>query len=233
MINQNNIINGFLLDTTWRIMQYYTTSILNASISNTSLPIGFIFGSGEKKKYYTLLIKTVEDQFHINFHHKVIESDQGPALLGLCSDLECIHLACLRHFFAALKWSDYAYQLQTLVSCTSKYELDNSFTEFSNRFDQIYTENPDELKHINKALKKIGCVFDLESKKIQINKFERWNEISMLQRINYKMPSTTNSLESMHGHLNKRSPRNNSFYSSIYRIQSQLSLKYINFDKRL
>ena len=50
VVNQGNLFNGYLIDTTWRIMPFYTTSILIACMSNTSLPIVFVFGQGENKK---------------------------------------------------------------------------------------------------------------------------------------------------------------------------------------
>lgn len=40
------------------------------------------------------------------------------------------------------------------------------------------------------------------------------------------MPYTTNTLEAMHGHLNKRSPRRNTFFSALYGIISELNNKY-------
>lgn len=41
------------------------------------------------------------------------------------------------------------------------------------------------------------------------------------------------SFESMRVHLNKRTHRNNNFYSAIFRIQDQLCLKYLNIQSRL
>lgn len=49
LFNPELKIEGFLIDTTWRIMNFYVTSILTACISNSSLPIGFAFGNGETK----------------------------------------------------------------------------------------------------------------------------------------------------------------------------------------
>ncbi len=47
------------------------------------------------------------------------------------------------------------------------------------------------------------------------------------------MPSTTNSLESYHGHLNKYTPRKNNFFSSICRIASNLNRHNKNYLKRI
>ena len=54
-----NSMKGFILDTTWKILPLYVTSILNACFANTSVPIGFAFGTGETKKLYKFLIKII------------------------------------------------------------------------------------------------------------------------------------------------------------------------------
>lgn len=40
------------------------------------------------------------------------------------------------------------------------------------------------------------------------------------KRIDHKMPSTSNNIESKHGHLNEITPRNNTFLGSIHRLNS-------------
>lgn len=47
------------------------------------------------------------------------------------------------------------------------------------------------------------------------------------------MPSTTNTLEATHGHLNKRTPRNNMFFSSILRIHNGLIEKYLKINEKI
>ena len=78
--NANVEVRGFMLDTTWRIMSFYTTSILTACVSNSSLPIGFVFGRGETKKIYNFLIKTAEKQFNFSFKKKSLKVTKDPHL---------------------------------------------------------------------------------------------------------------------------------------------------------
>ena len=44
---------------------------------------------------------------------------------------------------------------------------------------------------------------------------ERWESVALLFRVPLHMPSTSNSLESTHGHMNQKTPRRNNFYMSI------------------
>lgn len=50
--NHKDITKGYILDTTWRVMNLYVTSNLTVSFLNTSLPIGFSFQHNENKASY-------------------------------------------------------------------------------------------------------------------------------------------------------------------------------------
>ncbi len=47
------------------------------------------------------------------------------------------------------------------------------------------------------------------------------------------MPSTTNTLESMHGYINAKCPRKNSFFSAISKLISELDSKYFKINERI
>lgn len=134
-----------MLDTTCRIMYFYTTSILTACVSNRRV---------RDKKIINFLIKTAEKQFYFSFKKKIIESDQGSELKGICNDLYSIHVSCTRHLLAGLKYSAYSYKVQHIVCCERDFEFRNCINLFSTKFDQICTQKPHELKYINLALKK-------------------------------------------------------------------------------
>ncbi|KAK8870441.1 hypothetical protein M9Y10_008323 [Tritrichomonas musculus] len=61
--------------------------------------------------------------------------------------------------------------------------------------------------------------------KLYISNEIEWTKVSLLKRIPFKMPTTTNSHESTHGHLNKKMPRRNNFWMSLFRIIRSLSFK--------
>ena len=55
----------------------------------------------------------------------------------------------------------------------------------------------------------------------------------MLNRVHFHMLTTTNSLESMHEHMNHRTPLNNTFYAALFRIYNELTAKYVNIEDRI
>lgn len=223
--NLETALKGFIMDTTWKAMSRYVTSIITATYMNSSFPLGFSFGRAETKKQYKLLLDTIMEQAQYNFAGKVLESDQGPALLGICSDYSMQHLTCLHHLLKGFKKLKYSYEMQQLVTCASEFEKRNCFEFFSTKFSEIISKNSKEKKSINNCLKKIGLRFDGE---IYVSNIPKWTEVSMISRKDFAMPSTTNTLEAMHGQINRHVPRNNGFYPSILRLHNEMNDKYKN-----
>lgn len=147
--NTHLIKDGYILDTTWRIMPNFVVSILNVCFYNTSLPIAFAFGHGETKILYSFLLDTVEEELNINFSNKIFESDEGSALKGICNDYSIVKLSCLRHYLEKLKKYDYYYEIKEILKCTSDMDFENSIQQFSQQFTTIYRECPDEIIKIN------------------------------------------------------------------------------------
>lgn len=56
---------------------------------------------------------------------------------------------------------------------------------------------------LKKLLEKVGMTF---SDTLVITDENRWKQVSLFERIQKVMPSTTNSLESSHGHINENIP---------------------------
>lgn len=223
------LVDGMMLDTTWKLMQNYVTSILVASVCNVSVPLGFSFGKAETKEQYQLLFSFFNSKLDIDLSEYVFESDQGSSLRGVCADNNCAHLACLRHLLVSLKCDEFGYDAGRLVKAKSIRDLDTVMNELSNHYSQI-TEIEKQEK-ITKKLSKIGLGFI--DGKIEIISPERWNEVSQLERVKFKMPSTTNALEAFHGHLNEDIPRRNEFWSSLYRTITALMNKTFRFKESL
>ena len=236
--NFDSLIRGFILDTTWRILPLYVTSIITASFYNTSVPIGFAFGHGETKALYTYLLTTIQKEIGYNFEGKIFETDQHSSLRSLCNNFQIKQIFCYKHFLSNLKKSDYSYEIIKLTSCTSQFDFDNLLRLISEHFTNVINNNKKELIKINASLDKIGMNFFYDETKVTksfifINDEEKWGKYSLLRRVGMGMPSTTNTLESVHGHINHKMPRRNSFYSALFRIFTELNFKYQNINKSI
>jgi hypothetical protein len=80
---------------------------------------------------------------------------------------------------------------------------------------------------LSKILHQVGLA--LANGNLSITSAERWQQVSMLERVPSRMPPTTNSLESIHGHLNTQTPRRNAFWRSLQRIVVMMIFKSGDF----
>lgn len=84
LINDNSSeIGGFLLDTTWKCLPYYVTSILMVSIKNTGIPVSFSFGHRENTQLYERHFPMFESKLGIHLEKYIFESDQETSLKSI------------------------------------------------------------------------------------------------------------------------------------------------------
>lgn len=219
--NNSNIISCCLLDTTWKCLPYYVTSILMLSIKNTGIPISFAFGSSENKDLYQMHFTTFKSLYNIDLANFLFESDQGTSLIALFKEKNIKNFFCLRHLFANLKFNEYAFAVEQIVKCATQEEFDNCLLFYSEIFS--YTIDKEQIKKRKKALSKVGLVFN--DGLISIQDDDLWEKVSVLKRIQYKIPTTTNSLESFHGQLNSQTPRRNNFWTAMNRLARNIISK--------
>jgi hypothetical protein len=221
-------VSGILLDTTFKLLPYYVVSILMISYKNVGIPISFAFGASETKELYNKHFNALNKLLHIDISKFVMESDQGSALAAFCREHSMVHLACLRHLLVSLKRSEFSYIAWHLLKAETPFELNNVMQKFSGQFSQ---RPKTDIEKLNVVLEKIGLAFKNET--IVIANHSRWQEVSMHERVAFRMPSTTNSLESTHGQLNEKTPRHNTFWHALYRVASNLIFKTQNVEERM
>ena len=216
------------MDTTWKVLPYYVTSILMLSICNVGIPVSFCFGKAETDDLYEMFFKAFDEILHIDISKYVVESDKGTALAAICSKYKCRHIGCLRHFIATLGLYEYSKQISGLVSSKCESDFERLRLMYSERFAK-YIDTPD-LDQLQKMLGKAGLNYDIEKKAIVIINEETWKNISQIERIELCMPSTTNALEFSHGHLNADVPRHNDFWTAMKRLVNFTLNKENNFE---
>ena len=218
------------MDTTWRVLPYYVTSILMCSVCNVGIPLAFSFGKGETVSLYEMFFKAFADKFGIDLGTFTVESDNGVALTTVCSNHNNKHLKCLKHFLTSLGLEEFSKQVGELVSAKCIKDFDALCKIYVDQFSRVPSE---KVANLTKTLSKAGLAFCPEKKEIIIADFTKWETISQIERIKYAMPSTTNALESSHGHLNARIPRRNNYWSAMLRLVMYVMNKENNFSEAL
>lgn len=226
--SNSQLVHGLLMDTTWKTLPYYVTSILMASVCNVGIPLGFAFGPSEDSALYRSFYDKFEEVIGVDLRRYTIESDRGSALKSIAAEVNTEHLSCHHHFLRSIKGNEFRYQVGQLVGCKCQKDFDSLLNLYSNEFAKFKDVKLDE---INRALLMAGLFFNTDKDKIEINDHVLWEHISLMHRAKYRMPSTTNALESSHGHLNSLVPRRNDFYSALTRLIKFVITKTHNFQQ--
>lgn len=207
ILSNKELIDGLMLDGTAKVIKNYVTCIVMCIVKNTGIPVGFSFSTIEDVNLYNLVFETFLEITGIDLTNFPIESDEGKNLMKSLNDHKCEHLSCLRHLLANLQKKKYGYEVSKLVSCRCSKDFESLSGHYNSIFENF---NSSELKTLENTLNYVGLTF--KSKEIDYIDLKRWNEVSMISRAKYSMPSTTNSIESTHGHLNENTPRRNCFF---------------------
>ena len=228
-LENDAIFHGILLDTTWKTLPCYVTSILMASICNVGIPLGFTFGPGEDKTIYKMFYDVFQEVINVDLSKFTIESDRGSALMAIAAEMDMEHLACNHHMLRSLKSTEFSQQIGELISCKCITDFDILKKHYAEEFSKFI--GTEKIEILNNNLMKCGLIFDVELKEIKVHDDTLWDHIGLLNRIKYKMPTTTNSLESSHGHLNAKIPKRNDFYTAMSRLIKFVIKKTHNFEQ--
>jgi hypothetical protein len=119
-----HVIDGLMLDTTWRVLRQDVAAIVMAVYGNVGIPLGFAFGVAETIEPYEQHYTALADLFGIQLAQYTVESDRGSALCGLCARHRQTQLFCLRHFLLSRKLKEFSFPVANLVKCRTSEELE-------------------------------------------------------------------------------------------------------------
>ena len=229
ILSKNEIIDGIMLDGTFKVIKNYVTCIVMCIIRNTGIPVGFSFSTIEDVDLYNIVFDCFLEITGIDLTNFVFESDEGKNLIKALNDHQCTHLSCLRHLLANVQKKKFGYEVSKLVSCRCSQDFQTLCGRFNSIFQKIV--NQSDINALEETLNYVGLSF--QNKEIDFLNLDRWAEVSMIERSYKNMPSTTNSIESTHGHLNENTPRRNCFFSSIYRLIMSIMTQIHNFNDKM
>jgi hypothetical protein len=194
-----NDIKCIVMDTTFRIFPLYTTAFLFAVYSNTGIPLAYSFARTESTKIYSIFFDAFKIFLGVDLSIYKLLSDQGSALKAVANEKGCRHFFCLRHALKSLGTDLFSFEVGELIKAKTLEDFTSLKTEFENRF-QTLIPHSENYKRLNQKLKKVGLVYS--ENQIIINDHNKFQSFSMAFRALENVPTTTNCLESYHGHQN-------------------------------
>jgi hypothetical protein len=139
-------------------------------------------------------------------------SDQGAALKSV-GKRHPSHLFCFHDVLKSVgkNCGRFAPLIGNLIRARSQKELDGFIEVYTPDFLQVCENHGTEEKQLKCCLEKVGLVMAEDGIAFPDSDRSRWRTVSMLERLDTKMPSTSNAIECVNGHMNERTPRNNTF----------------------
>jgi hypothetical protein len=229
-IMTRNSVDGLVMDTTFEVIRLYHTAILIAVSHNVGIPLAYAFGPKESIELYDSFY-TAFDDLGINLRTYILESDQGSALKSV-GTRHPRHLFCLRHVLKSLQTNGcgrFGCLVGNLIRARAQKELNLLVELYTPDFNQVCQQGGVEKEQLLRALKKVGLVMHNGEIRCEDPEGIRWSQVSMLERIGTNMPSTSNTIECMNGHLNGKTPRHNCFWGSQHRLAETFTHKIDNF----
>jgi hypothetical protein len=214
------------MDTTWSVMQHYVTSILVAVKNNTVIPVAFSFGPTESVDLYQQFYELFNEKWEIDLGDYPVLCDQGSALARICKAKGNHRFLCLHHFLKTLVNPPFSVYVRNLVRCRTEDEFQRMKVLLESHLPYTIRGEGARLKGALAEFAKAGLTITSAVPGLAIeidpDRRWRWEEISQYVRAEWRLPSTTNSLESIHGHLNERTPRRNDFWTSLKRLADHI-----------
>jgi hypothetical protein len=231
IFTNGNQIDGLIMDTTFTVLRLFYTAILVAVSHNVGIPVALSFGTHETVELYDSFY-TAFSSLGIDLRQYILESDQGAALKAV-GQRHPRHLFCLHHTLKSLdkKCGRFAPLIGNLLRVRSHEELGLLMRLYTPDFANVYQGGgaPDDLPQLERCLKKVGLAMQGGKLSYAGNSPDRWNQVAMIGRIGTGMPSTSNTIESLNGHLNEVTPRKNAFWGSLHRLAEMFTKKIGTF----
>jgi hypothetical protein len=206
-------VDGLIMDMTFRVMRQYYTAILVAVPHNVGIPLATSFDPRESVELYNTFYQVFDGEFQIKLTGYILKSDQGSALKAVGGH-HPRHLFCLRHVLKSLHVKDcgrFASLMGNLISARSEKELDLLCELYTPDFIAVHRERGVEWTQLERCLQKVGLIFHDGVIAFADQDQRRWRQISMFARVGTRMPTTSNTIESLNGRLNEKTPRFNTF----------------------
>ena len=224
----DNYISCIEWDSTFKSARPYTLCIPMAIYKNVGIPLGFIIGVSENSHLYQQIFDELCKTINININYIPCLSDFGSSIKSFCESKNIIQYFCHRHLLEIIGSNSAIIPVVSkIIECDNTISLNSNLIHCSSYLLKLM-EIGIKQSLINDILGKIGMQF-IDGTIIIINE-HIFNSISMIQRKNLGIPSSTNHIESSHGHINRITPRKRNFFTTLNRLVGFCIRKSENVD---
>jgi hypothetical protein len=211
-----NEVDALILDTTFKLLPFYVTSILCMIYRNTAVPLAVSFTKTECKKTYELFFDIFYKLFKIDLNRYSILSDEGKSIRSVCIEKKVKHhFYCIWHLLHKFSYSIFSFEIGLLIKSPSISDFEK-MKELLNPLFRFSCHQQEKATILEKKLNKVGLTFQNEV--IAVSDKAKWKQYSLIKRVKHRVPATSGLIESLHGHCNGKVPRKNTFLTAFHRL---------------
>ena len=223
--------NCAMTDATFKIMKPYTLSILSLIFANESIPIAFSVSPTEEASSYLQIYQHVveilcEQIPATNPEDNVLTqlplvSDMGKAIQKLAREKRLCWLICHRHLIESVGSNSFVGDcVRRLLRCCSEDEYFQTRAVIANEIDALFPKNDDGCQGTPPHFRVLLMMMEIIAPD-ETHSRERW-----ARWLRFGCPTTSNALESVHGHLNAHVQPRQSFVERLKIVVDALTTRY-------
>ena len=228
-ILSSNKIRCLVYDSNFYSCSPYALCIPCAIIENSSVPLGFSFGPSENVDLYTDIYLKMSEICDLSKIPILI--DMGKPLVKFAKIHNQNYFFCHRHILENIGSNSFILPIiKLLITLDSELIISEIYNSCSIYLNTII-EDGENLNMKNEYLLKIGLEFKM--KRIKISDKHKYSRFSLLYRKPMGIPTTSNHLESIHGHLNYITPRKKNFFRLVNNLMLFITNSTLNVNKKI
>jgi hypothetical protein len=225
----NNIkFQCIILDATFKLIPDFVVSLVSGIIFNSYIPLGFTIGHSENSALYQHFYQTFSYQTRFNLSTFPVLSDKHTGIRSFCTHQNIQQFFCIVHLLRSFGGKHHLlYAVKKLLYIEQKEDV----PKFLNYLSQNLSSELGDLTIVGK-LQSIGLTVINRVIEIDTNS-DLFFQCCAAFRLESGIPLCTNSIESVHGHLNENIPRHNCYFHGcatlIQRIKNRFKIirKYL------
>jgi hypothetical protein len=227
-ISASTEITCVILDATFSCIKKFVLTVVSVCIRNSYLPIGISIGTTENADLYKRFYQEFSKITSFQLNSIPVLSDRHTWIESFCKEFHINHYYCLTHIFRSFGSHGH---LIFFVKRLLKITADSDLLEYLDFVSVTLSEEMHNQNFINK-IKSIGL--EIENNKIVVDQTTTlFQKCSAISRISKGIPLTTNSIESVHGHLNYQRARHSTFWHEVQNVINLIFSRFQNFEEAL
>jgi hypothetical protein len=210
-----------ILDATFKLIPGFVVSLVSGIIFNSYIPLGFTINHSENSELYQHFYQTFLHQTQFNLATYPVLSDKHTGIRSFCAHQNLQQFFCIVHLLRSFGVKHHLlYAIKKLIYIEQKEDVPNFLHYLTQNLESELADSSIVGKLQSIGLNVLDGVIVIEPNS------ELFSQCCAAFRLESGIPLCTNSIESVHGHLNENIPRHNSFFHGCATLLQRIKNRF-------